>query len=264
MKINDPKFQAILKEPIVANGEQDSENSAVSNRTKTFFKRWPRLYNFLKKTIGPSNSLGNRYNLKNRIHKIFGDTISGKVILNLGSGTNRIHPEIINVDLFTFKEVDVVADICDMPFKDSSVDGIVCEDVLEHVAQAFGLLKEMSRVLKPAGMLIIKVPFVYPYHSSPNDFFRWTDAGLRHVLIENNFSVKESGITGGPMCTLQAILMHIFAMLFSFGSKNAYFILIQFFMVVFSPLKLLDPLFMLSPFAMDIASHIFIITQKNK
>ncbi len=263
MRATNPKFQLLLKEPISTHGSHDAEDGSVSNHVKTLAKRWPGLYNFLKKTVGPSNSVGNNYNPKKRIHKLFGDSLNNKVILNLGSGTNRIHPEIINVDLFAFKEVDVVADICDTPFKDASVDGIVCEDVLEHVAQAPKLLKEMSRILKPGGMMIIKTPFVYPYHSSPNDFFRWTGDGLKHIVKENNFSVKESGITGGPMCTLQAVLMHIFAMIFSFGSKTVYFLLVQFFMVVFSPLKLLDPLFMLSPFAKDIASHIFVIAQKN-
>ena len=228
MKITDPKFQASLKEPISAHGGQGAEDGTVSNRVKTLAKRWPGLYNFLKKTVGPSNSLGNHYNLKNRIQKLFGDKIDDKLILNLGSGTYRIHPEIINVDLFAFKEVDIVADICDTPFKDGSVDGIICEDVLEHVAQAPKLFKEMSRILKPGGMIIIKTPFVYPYHSSPNDFFRWTDEGLKYILKENNFSVKKSGITGGPMCTLQAILMHVFAMIFSFGSRSLYFILVQF------------------------------------
>lgn len=264
MKITDSKFETLLKDPLSKRDEMGAENDGVSNRVKTLAKKWPGLYNFLKRTVGPSNSLGNNYNLKNRIHKLFGDTLDDKVILNLGSGTYRIHPEIINVDLFAFKEVDVVSDICDTPFKDSSVDGIICEDVMEHVARAPELLKEMSRILKPGGIAIIKTPFVYPYHSSPNDFFRWTDEGLRHILKENNFSVKKTGITGGPMCTLQAVLMHIFAIIFSFGSRSVYFVLVMFFMVLFSPLKLLDPLIMSSPFAMDIASHIFVIAEKNR
>src|SRR6185503_6464517 len=130
----DPRLKDILKEGAVTGGDEGPQDNLISNRTKTFVKRWPRFYNFLKKTVGPSHSPGSGYNLRSRLKELFGNNIKDKIVLNLGSGTNRIHPDIINVDLFAFKEVDVVADIRDMPFKDASVDGIICEDVLEHVA----------------------------------------------------------------------------------------------------------------------------------
>lgn len=261
MKTTDQRFKLLLKDASSVNKPEAKDNE-ISNSVKTVMKRHPRLYNFIKKTVGPSHSPGNRYNLKKRIHELFGDQISNKVILNLGSGTNRIHPEIINVDLFPFKEVDVVADICDLPLKDASVDGVICEDVLEHITHTVRFLKEVSRVVKPGGIFILKIPFLYPYHSSPEDFFRWTKDGIKHTLKEYDFSIKEFGIHGGPMGTLQGILMHVFAIMFSFGSKTAYFFLTQFFMVLFSPLKLLDPLFMLSPFSMDVASDIYIVAEK--
>ncbi|OGZ08786.1 MAG: hypothetical protein A3D65_03240 [Candidatus Lloydbacteria bacterium RIFCSPHIGHO2_02_FULL_50_13] len=263
MKTTDPRFKALFKE-IPAAKNQTVHDADISNSVKTFVKQWPWLYNFLKHAVGPNHSPGGRYCPRKRINDLFGDASDDKVILNLGSGTYRIHPEIINVDLFPFKEVDLVADICDMPLKDASVDGIVCEDVLEHIAEAPRLLKEMSRILKPDGTLILNTPFLYPYHSSPDDFFRWTKNGLEHALKENDFRIKESGVRGGPMGALQGILMHIFALMFSFGSKAAYFFLVQFFMVLFSPLKLLDSLFMLSPFSSDVASGIFVIAQKNR
>ncbi len=263
MKTTDQQFGLLLKDASFG-FNSETKNDEVSNSAKTIMKRYPWLYNFIKKTVGPSHSPGNRYNLKKRIDELFGDKLGGKVVLNLGSGTNRIHPEIINVDLFPFKGVDVVADICNLPFKDSSVDGVICEDVLEHISHTHRFLKEMSRVIKPSGTFILKIPFLYPYHSSPDDFFRWTKDGMMHTLKEYNFSVKKIGVHGGPMGALQGILMHVFAIMFSFGSKTAYFFLTQFFMVLFSPLKLLDPLFMLSPFALDVASDIFIIAEKNK
>jgi len=262
MRTTDQQFQLLLKDP-TGTHDQEINNGEVSNSVKTMMKRYPGLYNFIKKTIGPSHSPGNCYNLKKHISKLFGDKLGDKVVLNLGSGTNRIHPEIINVDLFPFKGVDIVADICALPFKDSSIDGVICEDVLEHISHTNRLLKEMSRVIKPGGTVILKIPFLYPYHSSPEDFFRWTKDGMKHTLKEYNFSVKEFGIHGGPMGALQGILMHVFAIPFSFGSKTAYFFLTQFFMVLFSPLKLLDPLFMLSPFSIDIASDIYIVAQKD-
>lgn len=236
----------------------------MSNTIKDFLKQWPGLYNFLKHAFGPSHSPGSRYHFHERIRTLLGNNPTDKVILNLGSGTYRIHPEIINVDLFPFKEVDFVANVCNMPIKDAAVDGIVCEDVLEHIAEAPLLLKEISRILKPGGTLIMKIPFLYPYHSSPDDFFRWTESGITHVLKENDLHVTASGAHGGPMGTLQGVLMHIFAIVFSFGSRTAYFFLVQFFMLAFSPLKLLDPLFMRSPFGIEVSSQLFVIAEKNR
>ncbi|OGZ07004.1 MAG: hypothetical protein A2942_00335 [Candidatus Lloydbacteria bacterium RIFCSPLOWO2_01_FULL_50_20] len=262
MRTTDQRFQAILTRNQTPT-HQTIENDGVSNSIKTFVKRWPWFYNFLKHAFGPSHSPGSPYHPKRRIHDLLGNNPGNKIILNLGSGTYRIHPEIINVDLFPFKEVDLVADICALPIKDASVDGIVCEDVLEHIAGAPRLLKEISRVLKPGGTLILKVPFLYPYHSSPDDFFRWTANGIMFALEESSFRVKESGPHGGPMGALQGVLMHIFAIMFSFGSNTAYFFLVQFFMVVFSPLKLLDPLFLLSPFSVEVASQLFVVAEKK-
>ena len=46
-----------------------------------------------------------------------------------------------------------------LPFKDNSFDVVVCSQVLEHVLQAEAAAAEMTRVLKPAGRVIIETPF---------------------------------------------------------------------------------------------------------
>jgi SAM-dependent methyltransferase len=263
MKITDLQFQTLLRETTAVKSDYGVSTNSVSNSVKNFLKRWPWLFNFLKKAIGPAHSPGNRYNLRGRINKIFGGRIGDKIVLNLGSGTIRIHPEVINVDIFAFKNVDIVADIKNMPFRDTVADGVVCDDVLEHVPDTAGVLREISRILKPGGTFILTVPFMYPYHSSPDDYFRWTEEGIRHILKENNFNIEELGIRGGPMGALQGLLMHILATIFSFGSKTAYFFLTQFFMALLSPLKLLDPLLMLFPYSIEVAGDIFIIARKN-
>ncbi len=261
MKISDSRFQALLKDGPTVRSGHEIKSDAISNRIKIFLKRWPWLYNFLREAIGPSHTLGSPYALKRRVGELLKD--ADAVVLNLGSGTSRIHPDIINVDLFEFKNVDVVGDICDMPFKDMTVDGIVCDSVMEHVANSQGVLKEMSRILKPGGTLIVTVPFLYPYHSSPDDYFRWTEEGVRYALKEHGFSIEQVGMRGGPMGSLHGVLMHVFAILFSFGSKTAYFILTQFFMALFSPLKIFDVFFRLFPYSIEIASDIFVIAKRN-
>jgi SAM-dependent methyltransferase len=44
------------------------------------------------------------------------------------------------------------------PFADATFDAVMALDVIEHIDDDCGALKEMRRVLKPGGILIIKVP----------------------------------------------------------------------------------------------------------
>lgn len=52
----------------------------------------------------------------------------------------------------------VVADIYQIPFKDSYFSNIVCTEVLEHVLDPSKALRELARVLKPGGVIIGTVP----------------------------------------------------------------------------------------------------------
>ena len=54
-----------------------------------------------------------------------------------------------------------------MPFKNDVFSAITCLDVLEHLENDFGLLKEMVRICKPGGVIIITVPamrFLWSIH----------------------------------------------------------------------------------------------------
>ncbi|MFZ3072655.1 MAG: class I SAM-dependent methyltransferase [Thermodesulfobacteriota bacterium] len=56
----------------------------------------------------------------------------------------------------------VMADVTKgIPFKDESADIAIIEQVLEHISNPEETLKEMARVLKPGGLLIVGVP-IFP------------------------------------------------------------------------------------------------------
>ena len=257
------RYQGLMKQEVPTLGAFDAKKDEAANRLKTFFKRWPALYTFLRETFGPTHSPLNGFRLRERVARLFSASHDTPSILNLGSGATRVHPDIINVDIFPLKEVDVVADVSDLPFRDGVIDGIVCDSVLEHLADPTRALAEMSRVLRPGGTLLITMLFLYPYHSSPDDFYRWTERGARRVLEAEGFSMQEVGIRGGPMGTLQGVLMHLFSLPFSFGPQALYFLSVQFFMVLFSPLKLLDPVFMLSSRSAEFASDMYVVATKR-
>jgi SAM-dependent methyltransferase len=65
-----------------------------------------------------------------------------------------------------------------LPLKDEEFDTILLTDVLEHMRDPASLWKEMARVLKRGGKVIVGVPFLYPIHEAPHDYFRYTEHAL--------------------------------------------------------------------------------------
>jgi SAM-dependent methyltransferase len=62
-----------------------------------------------------------------------------------------------SADLFRH-DVDIKADICDLPLDDESVDLVYASHVLEHVPNDLAAIREISRVLKPGSIAILPVP----------------------------------------------------------------------------------------------------------
>jgi ubiquinone/menaquinone biosynthesis C-methylase UbiE len=54
------------------------------------------------------------------------------------------------------------ADINKLPFAKDFFDCVICSEVLEHIPQHEEALKELVRVLKPQGSLVVSVPRYFP------------------------------------------------------------------------------------------------------
>jgi SAM-dependent methyltransferase len=76
----------------------------------------------------------------------------------------------------------VFADGMRLPFRDASIDNVICLEVAEHVDDSRRLVAEISRVLKPGGALFFTMPFLYPIHDAPYDFQRYTKYGLENLM----------------------------------------------------------------------------------
>ena len=86
----------------------------------------------------------------------------------------------VSVDKYDDREfIDHAYDINDLQFEDESFDVVVCWSVLEHVPDPLESIAEMTRVMKPGGEIWVQLPFLFPYHESPRDFWRVTPDGLR-------------------------------------------------------------------------------------
>jgi SAM-dependent methyltransferase len=74
---------------------------------------------------------------------------------------SRLRPKLdyISVDLEP-GAADIAAAIEDLPFKDETIDRVICLHVLEHVADDAAALRELRRVLAPGGQALIMVPLL--------------------------------------------------------------------------------------------------------
>lgn len=90
--------------------------------------------------------------------------------LNLGCGTFK-KEGYVNLDCYSNLSPDVAhnLNIFPYPFENNTFDLIEADHVLEHLNDPFGAMKELHRILKPGGKLVIKVPhfsrgFMHPEH----------------------------------------------------------------------------------------------------
>src|SRR4051794_32440461 len=95
--------------------------------------------------------------------------------------------EFIRLDADPQYECDLVADATAIPLRAGSVDRLASNSVLEHIAHPHRVLAECRRVLRPGGVMVHVVPFVWPQHGYPDDHLRYVPGFFERVLPELGF-----------------------------------------------------------------------------
>lgn len=121
--------------------------------------------------------------------------------LNLGCGAD-IKEGYLNIDLIQQPGVDKIVDIekFPWPFKDNEFEEVYTSHVLEHVKDLEKTMKEIHRICKNNGLVVIRVPhfscgvgyrdpthkrlfsyFTFDYFSNPKNYYKRKDSGLFEV-----------------------------------------------------------------------------------
>ena len=89
-------------------------------------------------------------------------------------------------------QIDYIGNIWDIKVKNNTFDAILCTEVLEHIPYPIDTVKELSRILKKNGTLILTAPSNCLRHMDPYFYYSgFTDRFYEKILTENNFSIKK-------------------------------------------------------------------------
>jgi SAM-dependent methyltransferase len=138
-------------------------------------------------------------------------------LLDLGCGAVPLYgayralvDEVICVDWAAGEHVDQACDLAEpLPFEDASFDTIILSDVLEHVPDPALLWRQMTRVLRPGGRIVMNVPFFYWLHAHPHDYYRYTRFALERFVSLNGLQLLALRPLGGVLEVLADLLAKI-------------------------------------------------------
>lgn len=137
-------------------------------------------------------------------------------LLDIGCGSKPYKDLFFKVEKYIGLEIkdkgnrnhryaDVLYDGKIMPFKNEEFDCIFLSQVFEHVFNPYDFLKEINRITKKEGFLLLTVPFIWDEHEIPYDYARYTYFGLKYLLESYGFQLiyfKKSVNGIGAICQL--------------------------------------------------------------
>ena len=143
----------------------------------------------------------------------------GARVVDIGAGEAPYRHLFQHVDYVTVdweqsphdgaRRSDIIASADSIPLPDASVDAVVMTEVLEHINNPLATLREMARILKVDGQILLTVPFVWILHEMPHDYYRYTPSALRNLLEDAGFDQVEVIPRGDDYFSTLAQLMQL-------------------------------------------------------
>jgi glycogen(starch) synthase len=132
-------------------------------------------------------------------------------VLNAGAGTVPIAAGTtqVRLDLQLGNRPEVCADLHHLPFSEGVFDAVFSIAVLEHCRRPWLVMRELRRVVRPGGHLLLSFPFMQPAHPNPDDYFRFTAEGMRELALDAGFVVLETGPDNSTQQTIAWMLWEL-------------------------------------------------------
>jgi len=120
-----------------------------------------------------------------------------------------------------YGKLDIVCDITAIPEPDGSFDAVMCIEVLEHVPDPVKVIRELSRLLRKDGRLIVSAPFCSLTHFAPYPFSTgFSRFFYEKHLPENGLRVLELTPNGNYFEYLAQELRRLESMGMRYGSAQ--------------------------------------------
>jgi hypothetical protein len=101
-----------------------------------------------------------------------------------------------------YPEFDLIAPL----EEERRFDVVICEQVLEHVADPCAGAENLRLLCKPGGSVIVSTPFLIRIHELPmygmRDYWRFTPRGLQTLLERAGLEVEHVGTWGNRQCVV--------------------------------------------------------------
>lgn len=104
--------------------------------------------------------------------------------------------------------IDLFGTTYNIPVSDASFDSAICTAVLEHLEEPEQALRECYRVLKPGGVAVYSVPFIWHLHEEPRDFYRFSKYGLKYLFEKVGFEIVELKALSGFWVTFGQLFVY--------------------------------------------------------
>lgn len=130
--------------------------------------------------------------------------------LHIGAGgTECRYPNCIEFEARIFRHTDVVGDAHQLPFREEVFDRVFALNVFEHLRDPRLAAREIFRVLKPGGIVMVHTAFLQSLHEEPNHFYNATEFGVREWF--RDFEVNDCRVTAnfGPGVMLAYLMAQV-------------------------------------------------------
>lgn len=149
-------------------------------------------------------------------------------ILDIGSGKYLRYKSLFNYEKYiTFdndpkNNPDIMgsAEFIDLP--ENSIDNIVCTQMLGDIKNPTLVIKEFYKILKRGGFVLLTESLLNEIHDEPNDYWRFTEYGLKYLFESNGFKIVDISRRGGFYVSRAQLFIRYLIDRFDLYNKNIF------------------------------------------